>query len=75
MQQQLRAASGIVALVSCQQIMNIKNIHNAVVRGCNIAIGVPGTTARGATPAVLFIPGVGYVELTGVRTRGMGKQQ
>jgi hypothetical protein len=67
------AASGIVALVDCQQVMNIKNIHNTVVRGSNYAIGAPGTSANGATPTVLYVPGVGYVELTGIQNAGNGQ--
>jgi hypothetical protein len=73
MQQQLCAASGVVALVDCQQVMNIKNIHNTVVRGSNYAIGAPGTSANGATPTVLYIQGVGYVEITGIQNAGNGQ--
>jgi len=72
-QQQNCAASGIVALVQCEQIMNIKNIHNTVVRGSNYAVGAPGATSSGASPTVLFIQGVGYVELTGVQNAGNGQ--
>src|SRR5207249_740788 len=37
-------AAGFVNLVECQQIMNIKNIHNTTVRGSTIAVGTPSAT-------------------------------
>jgi hypothetical protein len=66
-------ATGIVALNDCTQIMNIKNVHSTTVKGSNLVVGTPSTTSTGATPVILFMQGVGYVEVTGLQNMGEGQ--
>jgi len=63
--------AGVQSSFECNQI--IKNIHNTTVKGSNVLIGTPVAATNGATPVVLYVPGVGYVELTGIQNAGNGQ--
>jgi len=67
--------AGVQSVFECNQfVKNISNHHTTIKQGgSNIVIGTPVGTANGATPTILFIPGVGYVELTGIQDAGNGQ--
>ena len=56
--------------------LNVNNIHKTTIREGGrtvVVVGQPATTASGATPVILYIQGVGYVEVTGIQAAGGGQ--
>jgi hypothetical protein len=43
------------------------------VGGSSVLIGTPAAAPGNASPVILFIQGVGYVELTGIANAGNGQ--
>jgi hypothetical protein len=64
---------GVVAAFECN--LNVNNIHKTTIRegGSTVVVGQPATTASGATPVILYIQGVGYVQVTGIQAAGSGQ--
>jgi hypothetical protein len=65
--------AGIQSVFECN--LNVNNIHKTTIRegGSTVVVGQPATTASGATPVILYVQGVGYVEVTGVQAAGSGQ--
>ena len=65
--------AGIQSVFECN--LNVNNIHKTTIRegGSTVVVGQPATTASGATPVILYIQGVGYVQVTGIQAAGSGQ--
>ena len=69
----VQTCTGVISAFECN--LNVNNIHKTTIKqgGSSVVIGQPAATSSGATPVILYIQGVGYVQITGIQAAGSGQ--